>query len=68
MHEAKDKTPSGNPVIKGQVTPTERGKPAIELTDKIIYPNSKPFEDAQYDYIADELPSKVAHWFEVGTG
>jgi hypothetical protein len=65
MYPAKEKTPGGKPKMKHQIEPTDRGNLAIILTDKILYPGSTPFEDAQYDYIAQETPARVAHWFEV---
>lgn len=65
MHEAEKKTPGDLPVLEGQIEPDERGKEAVTLTEDILFPGSEPYEEAQYDYIADESPAKVAHWFEV---
>lgn len=65
MYPPKDKTKGGQAVIKEQIKPTDRGKQAIILTDKMLYPGSTPFEGAQYDYITQETPARVAHWFEV---
>jgi len=38
------------------------GKPIIDLTG-IVYPGSKPFDNAQYDYMSSDTPDKVAEWF-----
>jgi hypothetical protein len=65
IYPAKDKTPGNQAVIKPQIKPTDRGEQAIILTDKILYPGSQPFEGAQYDYITQETPARVAHWFEI---
>lgn len=65
VHESKERTPGDLPVIEPKVSSTERGEPAIELTEEIMYPNAEPYEGATYDFLADETPARVAHWFEV---
>lgn len=64
IHEAEVKTPGDLPVLDKQIDANERGKEAISITEDILYPGSEPYEDAKYDYLADESPAKVAHWFE----
>ena len=65
MYEAKEKTPGDLAVLEEQIGPDERGKEAIKITEDILFPGSEPYENTKYDYLADESPAKVAHWFEI---
>jgi hypothetical protein len=65
MHEPKEKTPGDLAVLEEQIDPNERGKEAIQITEDILFPGSEPYEGAKYDFLADESPAKVAHWYEV---
>jgi len=65
MHQPKEKTPGDLPVIEKKVGVNERGKEAIQITEDILFPGSEPYEGAKYDFIADESPAKVAHWYEI---
>ena len=65
MHESKERTPGDLAVIEPKASSTDVGKPAIEFTEEIMHPNAKPYEGARYEYLVDETPARVAHWFEL---
>ncbi|MBU1024003.1 hypothetical protein KKB99_06940 [bacterium] len=65
MHESKERTPGNLAVIEPKSSPLEGGQPIIEMTEEIMYPNATSYEGARYEFIADETPARVAHWFEV---
>ena len=64
IYETDKRTPGDLPVLDKQIDDDEHSVDIISLTEDLIYPGSEPYEDAKYDYLADESPAKVAHWFE----
>jgi len=64
MVQAKKKTAGGLPAQVPQMSSGDKAKEVIKLTENLIYPGSKPYETAKYDYVSGDNPDKVCNWFE----